>query len=270
MVKTSIPSGMSIFTAIVAVSSISGCGSENLKSGPNSTSIGSSYLSDQPETESTPIDELAFNQQISRVVNLYQEDLDQQGVILRLTADWSSDQFGARSAKSSNIWLLMTYGGTVRVPEATLDGFTAILCHEMGHFFGGDPYQREGISAEAQADYFAANSCLPRLWADANNNSAAGSAQNPLLPAETLAKCSQPGNAGSTPELCERVLRSSWTALNMSAARKGVPAPDFLLSDTSTPPVTITTYPSLQCRLDTWGAGATAATRPRCWFNPGT
>lgn len=215
------------------------------------------------------VGEREFHRLVAEVVGYYQNDIDAEGAVLRLNADWASDQFGAKSAKNAGMWLLMTFGGTVRVPEATADGFTAILCHEMGHFFGGEPFLREGISAEAQADFYASSECLPRVWAQSQNAPAPSTPQDPALSANMEQRCASSSSSSEEAALCARNFRAGWTALNMSAARKNLPAPLDTTPDPSTATVTITTYPSLQCRLDTWIAGTTGAERPRCWYNPG-
>lgn|GEM_PF-4396547 len=222
-----------------------------------------------PAGERGGIGESEFNHLVSEVVGYFQADMDQQGAILRLSANWGSDQFGAMSAKNGDAWLLMTFGGTVRVPEATADGFTAILCHEMGHFFGGEPFLREGISAEAQADFFAASVCLPRVWRQADNTPAPPTPANPALSEDMRNLCASHAVDVAGADLCVRNVRAGWTALNMSAARKNLAPPNAATPDASVAEVTITTYPSLQCRLDTWIAGVSEAGRPRCWYNPG-
>lgn len=54
--------------------------------------------------------------------------------------------------------------------ELSLSDWTIVLCHEVGHLIGGAPFVKtnpndgDDISAEGQADYFAAAKCLRRLW----------------------------------------------------------------------------------------------------------
>ena len=62
----------------------------------------------------------------------------------------------------------MILGGTIRIEDFTLDAYAALVCHEMGHLIGGEPFQSipgaEWASAEGQADFFAASTCLPRFF----------------------------------------------------------------------------------------------------------
>jgi Zn-dependent protease with chaperone function len=53
------------------------------------------------------------------------------------------------------------FGGLARDPLVTKDGFSAVICHEIGHHIAGAP--RKGFSwasNEGQADYFATTKCL--------------------------------------------------------------------------------------------------------------
>jgi hypothetical protein len=61
-------------------------------------------------------------------------------------------------------------GGLARHPLMTQEAFTLLLCHELGHQFGGAPKKMRGrsdlrswSSAEGQADYYAATRCFPQF-----------------------------------------------------------------------------------------------------------
>lgn len=61
-------------------------------------------------------------------------------------------------------------GGLARHSLMTQQAFTLLLCHELGHQFGGAPKKYRGrsdlkswSSAEGQADYYAVTRCFPRF-----------------------------------------------------------------------------------------------------------
>ena len=211
------------------------------------------------------IDERAFHAAVSALEELYQDDIDAADASLRVSRDWLSDREAAWSARSGNTWRMWVYGGIARRSELTLDGWRAILCHEMGHFFGGDPIGSGGLAAEAQADYYAMATCLPRLWADEDNLDADATEQNPHLPEATHALCATL-ESDEAAAICRRSLRAGWTTLHMAAASRGQEPPDFLTPDETVVDRTTLRYPPVQCRLDTYLAGALRADRPSCWF----
>ena len=64
---------------------------------------------------------------------------------------------------------ITVYGGIARRPELTLDGLAFVVCHEIGHGYGGKPDKRAPlfkVSVEGQADYYGARSCLPKIFAE--------------------------------------------------------------------------------------------------------
>lgn len=61
-------------------------------------------------------------------------------------------------------------GGLARHPLMNQEAFTLLLCHELGHQFGGAPKKFRGrsdlrswSSAEGQADYYAVTRCFPHF-----------------------------------------------------------------------------------------------------------
>src|SRR6478609_9034269 len=66
----------------------------------------------------------------------------------------------------STTYRVHMYGGLARRPEVTPDGFTLVVCHEVGHHFGGYPFVRDAYWAanDGQADYFSTLACARRLW----------------------------------------------------------------------------------------------------------
>jgi hypothetical protein len=67
--------------------------------------------------------------------------------------------------------MIKIYGGMLRHPKQTIEGIYLVLCHELGHFLGGAPKSFRGrsrlwswSSAEGQADYFASNKCMIKLY----------------------------------------------------------------------------------------------------------
>ena len=71
----------------------------------------------------------------------------------------------ANCMRNNGVVTVNMYGGLARRPEVTPEGFALVLCHELGHAYGGTPYifQQAQIAAEGQADYYGEQTCLKAL-----------------------------------------------------------------------------------------------------------
>lgn len=168
-------------------------------------------------------------------------DAAEHGRQFEILHDWKEDwaQAFARRWETDH---LVVYGGAARIRGSTVDSFALVLCHEVGHLYGGMPYSDEFnlLSVEGQADYWAATDCWPRV---AHQLNAVG---DPSLRLKTAAQ----------------ILTAHF------ALTRALPAPSRETPDPTVTTVTARTHPSPQCRLDTLIAGAESRDRPRCWFAP--
>jgi hypothetical protein len=237
---------------LIAITCLSGCGPDNF-----------SNLQDNSTSELT---EETFRETVSFFRETYTPIMHQAGGQFRIQAEWRDNRHAAWSAISGNQWRMWLFGGMARHPALTLDGYKAVICHEIGHFLGGEPRTAQGVSAEAQADYYAAESCLPYIWHEDPSTNAPATDRNPTLPQAIVDRCNDAWSDDSRAQICQRSLRAGWTTLNMNASIREIEAPNFLTPDTQEASATILGYPSLQCRLDTFVAGATGMPRPHCWF----
>lgn len=164
---------------------------------------------------------------------------------------------------------LYVFGGYARLPGMTADGVVAVLCHELGHGIGGAPFKDNGekelVSTEGQSDYFAYNSCLPRMFRripPATTPQAASDKIEQICIAKSSSKA----------ELlnCYRLfavleIERAYFAEHVSTPSK---------TDYDTPDESVASklnldpyyYPSNQCRIDTMMAGYFKDPRPQCWF----
>ena len=187
--------------------------------------------------------------------------------------------------------------GVMDSPRLTPDSLRLTLCHELGHIFGGAPRRYNPVdwdgpaaedgmsvmSAEGQADYYAAMVCFRQLIRGQDHQQVLATAKVPPEVKETCEKAWGDDLEGSL--ICQRTLVGAFSFLNFVM--------DFRISF-STPDTSIPekldrgSYPLRQCRLDTFVAGArcnekhdlqldfmdpaksecaqTEAQRPRCWY----
>ena len=80
---------------------------------------------------------------------------------------WKNGKVNAEAEQFGEKWVVRMFGGMARYRLMNRDGFTIVLCHEIGHHIGGAPkfgQEKLWASNEGQADYFATTKCLRRLW----------------------------------------------------------------------------------------------------------
>lgn len=180
-----------------------------------------------------------------KIFNLYKKDFDQLPYPVTLNAQWESPYFGAGVSLYENSYKLMVLGGMTRMPEMTLDAYAAIICHEIGHIIGGEPKQTIPIadwaSAEGQADFFSASTCLPKYFKSEG-----------MIDSELIQK---------------RVEKAGYEFIHIASVIESVPKNKILKREAIKLPKvseTITNiYPTLQCRYETY---RNPIKRSSCWF----
>ncbi len=225
--------------------------------------------------------------------NEYLDDWKRHEVIV--FKSWRSNSVNAFAEKEDGKILITIYGGLARHPAITLDGFEAVLCHELGHHLGGFPKKSGNVwsSAEGQADYYASSKCLRIYWELEDNITWV---KNHSVSDFVLAKCalSNPSSAKEA-ALCSRISMAGLSVAKMiQALDYETVDPEFHTPDPSVVRVTQMLHPYSQCRLDTLFNGAlcsvrqdiafddkdehigschekngdTVGLRPKCWFKP--
>lgn len=183
---------------------------------------------------------------------------------LKIRLDWSDSTVNAVARRNPDRTVeIVVYGGIVRRYEMTRDAFAAVVCHELGHLYGGEPFDSLHpaardlrIAAEGQADYYAARVCMNQLLPVVGSRSEAHSSLMGQL-------CESQDDG----DLCLRKLRASLTTARLLARMQRAPTPQLDTPDASKAARTRTIgYPSPQCRLDTMKNGSLFKGRPACWF----
>lgn len=171
------------------------------------------------------------------------------GIILDVQIDDENpDYFGGASLEGQKFTIAL--GNNLPQQQGVTGKAIAFaLCHEVGHLLGGAPRKlmSDGkiswASAEGQSDYYAAKTCLPRLF------------ESPALFAVN--------KEAAVVESGLEFILSVYELIRFS----GLPAPSVGTPDGSQVTSTLLQYPSLQCRLDTVVAGASGGPRPSCWYS---
>ena len=202
----------------------------------------------------------------------HQEGID-KGRAFKINLDWKTPYFSAWASNLNGEMAINFWGGMARIPHFVKEAWAFVVCHEVGHVLGGEPYEAiphtSWASAEGQSDHFALTECLPKYFKNydpslVNNNS--------VMPYEVdLCHDTYP-NQVINQNICLKMLK---------AGRHFLAVVDFLYSESpnvsyKTPaPVTKKlinkAYPSPQCRLDIFKTGAlcleqNVCPRNNCWY----
>ena len=104
---------------------------------------------------SSNVTEEEFNAAIELVQDIYGPMIREvHGGRLRINGRWSNNTVNANASQFFGTWSVNMYGGLARRPEVTLDGFTMVICHEMGHHMGGYQFIANWAANEGQSDYY--------------------------------------------------------------------------------------------------------------------
>jgi hypothetical protein len=179
------------------------------------------------------------------------------GIKLTWNIDWNTKVENAfASSQGGKNRTLTIYGELYRNPLITPDSFSFVLCHELGHVLAGAPFSAKVpvLSAEGQADYYAANVCLPLVFQGQNNIEAI---RRLNVPIRIKNRCDSKWRVKEDSAICQRTIMAGLSVFTWIAESSGIDHLDLLQRDRSSSNETITYgYPEVQCRLDTAMAGA--------------
>lgn len=191
--------------------------------------------------------------------------IDKTGMPLIIPNEWASPYFAAYAIKKDSYLQISLWGGMARAPGFTKAVLAAVLCHELGHILGGAPLQTipgsEWASIEGQSDFFAAQVCLPEYFR-----------RHPeLIPLATIEPQIMQ-MCGDNVD-CERTAQAGWNLVNLFqkySYREFTPV-RLDLREKPAAELILNTYPSDQCRLDTYIEGARCqlgqlCRAPGCWL----
>ncbi|WP_408096265.1 hypothetical protein ACJVC5_14595 [Peredibacter sp. HCB2-198] len=173
------------------------------------------------------------------------------GRVLEFYTDYESDwaQGFARRWETDQVHI---YGGLAAIPNVTEDSFALVVCHELGHLYGGVPYSdsHNRIAVEGQADYWATLRCFKEVVVELPK----------LVPSKNaLELCHDE-------EVCARALDAALVLTAFYADNRSIPHPKLNTPDTTVVTEVLKTHPEPQCRLDTYKAGVFGSKPPTCWM----
>lgn len=205
------------------------------------------------------VTEETFNSIISAAEELYAPIAEEWKEQLVINRKWEDPTVNANAWRSGyGATEINMFGGLARRPEVLPSGFALVLCHELGHLYGGAPYVHVGLkmAAEGQSDFYGAGWCLKNVLEKIEDSS-------PFPSTSYLEKVCNEDNT------CMRQLAGGQSLGNLLATMRRESKPDFETPDRSVVKRTNTSYPkTVQCRLDNYHNGTLGLERPLCWFKP--
>jgi hypothetical protein len=242
------------------------------------------------------ITEEKFNSLIDQAEELYAPIISSEGGKLEVMRNWTDGTVNAYAQRLGTTWRVSMFGGLARHETITEDGFSLVICHEIGHHIGGAPkkasyWSSAWASNEGQADYFATLKCLRKLWLNDDNASIISSME---IPEKLASSCREAWGDSADYAICVRGGMAGDSVAKLFAALRGQQPSKFETPDSKVVSVTDDNHPATQCRLDTYFQGAlceismnedvnqtsevkgtchkstgqSVGLRPLCWFKP--
>lgn len=184
---------------------------------------------------------------------------------VRINAEATSASFNA------NLRQVIIYSGYLNHSCQSYDSILATLCHEVGHHlarFNKNPTRGfRRFSVEGEADYWAAQVCLPRYYQNYPED-------NPktLGKENEIADINEICAGRDDYQICQKTLIASYNKIfchyRLDRRFKYDSPPSFKTPDTFKVRWTAKYHPSPQCRLDSHLKGYMSEPRPRCWHRP--
>lgn len=203
----------------------------------------------------TGISEPAFHAVLDQIELRYLPEFYFFNASLVVNRFWNDATVNAYAHRTGSQWIVDMYGGLARRPEITVDGFTLVACHEVGHHLGGYFFYtnpgNEWAAAEGEADTYATQACARYLWRSDPENARIAQA----APASVRAQCDAAWATLNDRDLCARIALASKSTADLFASLEGTSV-SFDTHDSRIVARTNTAHPAAQCRLDTYVAGA--------------
>jgi hypothetical protein len=197
------------------------------------------------------MNEEEFNSIVDHVIALWQPWAKLHGATLVGEKNWQDGTVNAYADQKGKTWTVHMFGGLARRPEVTQDGFALVVCHELGHHFGGHYFYESNswAAAEGQADYFATQVCGKKVFERAK---AYNIRYRQGVPKAVQDRCDAIYHSKEDQELCYRQAAGGLSLATLLATLGRDNPPKFETPDSTAVGQTNTDHPKSQCRLDTY------------------
>ena len=192
-----------------------------------------------------------FDDILDMMQETFESISEDTGMYLDIGGYWDNSNVNAYASQGQDTRYVRVYGGLARRPEVTEDGLILVICHELGHHFGGFPYYKGQWAAnEGQSDFYSTIACARKVWSKKQNKKKLVG----VLP-KVKEICNEVWYSYKNKSLCYRTLMASKSLADLLGNLHGVTV-DFSTRDEKIVEKTYDKHPNPQCRLDTYIAGA--------------
>jgi hypothetical protein len=212
------------------------------------------YEKDVPKMGSSDMTEKEFREIIRNMHNAFAPVVKKHGGNLSIAGDWKSEKLNAGAQQLMGTWRVLISGALARRPELTADGFTLILCHELGHHLAGfslspPAMPLDGIwsANEGQSDYFAAHACARMVWSEEREKNRQS---RELVSPYVKERCDAAFGDEDSQNLCYRTNLGNESVIATMAAIMKKEMPRFETPNPTVVEKTVNSHPEIQCRLD--------------------
>jgi hypothetical protein len=198
--------------------------------------------------------ERQFKETIETLQRTMEPLIKAAGLEIKWISDWNSDVVNASAGDLGGKKRKMSlYGGLFR--RVSAEAYMFVVCHELGHILAGAPYHArfENLSAEGQADYYAANVCLPLIYKDQDN---VAFMKRQSLPIRIKKRCDSNWRSREDSAICQRSILAGESVFAFLAGLENIKVNPSQRDSRVADETLNSSYPSYQCRLDTAMAGA--------------
>ena len=218
------------------------------------------WIPDIPGMTSNNVTKETFHEALDRVQAIYEPVINALGKKFIIHRNWDSGVANAYAQRKGDRWIISMYGGLARHEATTLDSFTLVACHEVGHHLGGVPRSSSlfGIrrfTNEGQSDYFSSTKCFRKVIENDDNVVIMSQVD---VPEYVMRKCEDNFLTAQSIAACTRTAMGSLSVARLMwhlGKRRG-PEVNFETPDPKVVRSTYDDHPAPQCRLDTYFAGA--------------
>jgi hypothetical protein len=208
------------------------------------------------------VDQQTFNDIIQAGLSVYQPIAAANNEFISINARWDDATVNANCGRYTGYVSINMYGGLARRPEIIPEGFTLVMCHELGHAYAGSPYIQTAnkMSAEGMSDYYSTKECYNKI-----------AELVPQLRQEMThtqyIKDTCEAKFGENSFNCKHALEGGWSLGKLLSTLNKEKEPSFETPDRTVVTSTQLSYPkTTQCRLDSYHNGALEMVKPACWF----
>lgn len=204
-----------------------------------------------------------------KVYNDYAKKNNETLVINHLWDDPEVNANACRGCEPGKV-IINQFGGLARDSHVINEGFTLVMCHELGHLYGGAPLiiGSDHMSVEGQADYYSTIGCYKQIAALVPELKQPKDSYDTWSHNKCYVKFAKKTSIENPKYIdCLNSLAGGLSLGDLLASLMGEPAPKYETPDPTVVKKTLQSYPATaQCRLDTYGAGALNLSRPKCWY----